>query len=227
MNTTIRLLIVAMLVGLLAASTYVFPAWLSPKRIELPDWSVSAVPDQLETESGLWRGAEVEVAPDVMEWLLRDADDTVDWEYADEKNNVVSLHMAFFSKLDDGIRHSPFNCYRGQGWRELDRRRLMLAVSDKASIPVSLSTWEREGEKVMVMYWYQLDEYILFNRWELGVARWKLRNKETWPAMVKVLLQTSAADPDKGREQIQTVARKAYEWLNQPAHRASSARPNG
>ena len=175
---------------------------------------------------GSWQGAEVEVDPKVRDWLLRDADAVVDRAYGDDQNHVVSLHAAFFSDLDVGVLHSPIACYRGNGWREVGRTRLMLHVSDETSIPVSLSTWERQGEQVLVMYWYQLDKQILFNRWDLFRARVKMRGKETWPALVKVLLQTSASDADKARERIQTIARSAYQWINQPAHQPSPGGPS-
>lgn len=223
MNTTTRLIIVAILVGLLAGSTYVLPNSLKPKSIELPTtWDLAEMPLQF----GSWQGAEVEVDPKVRDWLLLDADTVVHRAYGDDRNHVVSLHAALFSDLDAGVLHSPINCYRGNGWRELGRTRLMLHVSDETSIPVSLTTWEREGERVLVMYWYQLDEHILFNRWDLLWARVDMRGKETWPPLVKVLLQTPAADADKARERIQAIARSAYQWINQPAHQPTPGSPN-
>jgi EpsI family protein len=222
-NTTVRLFIVVSLVGLVATSTYVFPAWLKPKEIRLPDWDLSTFPLQFDS----WQGAQVELDEKIMERILRDAEDAVDRAYADDANQAVSLHVALFRDLDRGIIHSPYNCYRGAGWTRIDDTQLMLRVSEESSIPVSLTTWELQGKRVMVMYWYQLDEHILFDRLDLGMARWKMRNKETWPAMVKVLLQTSAADPDKGKERIQIIAQRAYQWLNRPAPQPGSGTRNG
>jgi EpsI family protein len=221
-NTTVRLVIVAVLVGLLATLAYAFPRWLSPE-IRPPDRDITEIPRQF----GSWQDVEVdEMDPKIKEILLRDADVIEDRHYADEKNNIVSLHMAVFTKLDDGIRHSPFNCYRGQGWRELNRADVMLPVSDK-SIRVSLTTWERDGQRVMVMYWYQFGEHILFDRLDLGKARLKMRGKKTWPAMVKVLLQTSASDQVLAKRRIEDIAGMAYEWLNQPVDEPNSGSPAG
>lgn len=217
-NMTTRLAIVAILVVLLSTLSYVMPKWLQAKDIRLPEWDLHEIP--LEFES--WQRAEVKLDPKIKEKILIDADIIADRAYRDEESHVVSLHVALFRDLDAGVFHSPINCYRGGGWKEFDRTSLSLRVSDKTSIPVNLSTWEQGGEKIFVMYWYQLDEHILFSRWDLPWTRWKMRGKKTWPALVKVLLQTRAADPEGAKERIQTVARFAYQWLNQPGRQPSS-----
>jgi EpsI family protein len=222
MNTTTRLLIVVILVGLLATSSYVVPKCLKPKSVQLPDRNLADLPYQF----GSWQGAESEVDPEVNKVLRLDADAVLDRAYEDDQNHVVSLHVALFSDLDAGIRHSPINCYRGNGWREVDRTTLTLNVSDESSIPVSLTTWEREGDRVLVMYWYQLGDHILFNRWDLFWARVDMRGKETWPALVKVLLQTRATDGEKAKERIKVIARTVYQWINEPGRSPGEARSN-
>jgi EpsI family protein len=221
-NTTTRIFIVVIFVGLLATSSYVLPQWLKPKRVQTPEWNLAAMPLQF----GSWQQAEVEVDPEVRDKILLDADAVVDRAYRDNQNHVVSLHAALFSDLDTGVRHSPINCYRGNGWREVDRKNVDLVLPDQSSIPVCLTTWEREGQRVLVMYWYQLDEYILFGRWDLFWTRLAMQGKETWPAMVKVLLQTRADDKDEAERRIQTIAVDAYQWINQPGHRASLSSPD-
>ena len=60
MNTTTRLIIVAILVGLLAGSTYILPNSLKPKSVELPTtWDLTDMPLQF----GSWQGTEVEPDP--------------------------------------------------------------------------------------------------------------------------------------------------------------------
>ena len=219
-NTAIRVLILAILVGLLAASMYVMPQWLQPKSVQLPKWD----PADMPLEFGSWQGAEVESDPEVQKRLLLDADAVVDRAYRDNDGNVVSVHAAFFRDLDAGVLHRPSNCYLGAGYRQERSERLALSLPDGSSIPVDLTTWEKEGKRVLVMYWYQLDEHILFDRGDLFWTRLKMRSKDTWPAMVKVLLQGSADDPDKDGERIQKVAGEVYQWINEP-HQPSSAGP--
>lgn len=221
MNTTTRLCIAAILVVLLAASSYLLPELLKPKNVVLPGWNLADMPRQF----GSWQSAKVEVNPEIEEQILRDADAVVNRAYVDDADHIVSVHVALFRDLDAGVLHSPINCYRGNGWREVSREQVKLRGPEESSIPVSLSTWEREGGRVLVMYWYQLDEHILFDRLGLGLARVEMRNKETWPALVKVLLQTSAADPEAARERIDAIARETHQWINQGDHQPTSGGP--
>jgi len=218
-NTTTRVFVVATIVVLVSASTYVMPQWLKAKNVQLPAWDVRDMPRQFDQ----WQGVDGELDPEITRRL--DADAWLDRVYRNDENRIVSLHVALFRDLDSGVRHSPINCYRGNGWREVGRESVELALPDGSSIPVSLGTWEREGERILVMYWYQLDRQILFDRVGLGLARWEIRSQQDWPPLIKVLLQTSAADTDVARKRIQFIAAKAYEWINQPSHRASSAAP--
>jgi EpsI family protein len=215
----IRLLVVAILVGLLAASTHVVPEKLKPKSVQLPDWDLADMPLEL----GQWQGVEGDLDPEVTRAL--DAEAWVDREYRDEEDHAVSVHVALFTSLDDGVRHNPSNCYRGNGWRETERERLMLHFPDHPSIPVSLGTWTREGEQVLVMYWFQLSTHVIFDRWDLWLARLDLLDQDVWPAMVKVLLQADATEGRAARERIEAVARGVYEWINQQDHQTGSRSP--
>lgn len=219
-NTTTRVFVVAMFVVLLSASTYVMPQWLKAKNIQLPEWNLRDMPLQFDQ----WQGVSGELDPEITGRL--GADVWLDRVYRDDQNRIVSLHVALFRDLDGGVFHSPINCYRSAGWRELGQAEVELPIPGKPSIPVSLGTWEREGERILVMYWYQLDQQILFDRVGLGLARWKMRSEQNWPPLIKVLLQTSAADTEDAKKQIQFIAAKAYEWINQPSHQASSAAPD-
>ena len=80
--------------------------------------------------------------------------------------------------------------------RSSQESRENLRVSDDLTIPVSLTTWEREGEKVMVVYWYQFGEHVLFGRWDLGAkVRWSLRGQ----AEMAGADQSDDADPATDR----------------------------
>jgi hypothetical protein len=46
-------------------------------------------------------------------------------------------------------------------------------------------------------------------------AVWKLRGRKTWPPMVKVMLQTSAADADQAKELLKSLAVPAKAWVDQ------------
>ena len=103
------------------------------------------------------------------------------------------MYGAMFSNPRGGVYHTPINCYRSTGWQDTSETREDLEVSDDLTIPVSLSTWEQKGERVLVVYWYQIGEHVLFDRWDLGMKiRWSLRGRPKWPALIKVMLSIPA-----------------------------------
>jgi EpsI family protein len=128
-----------------------------------------------------------------------------------------------FKSPEAGVYHSPLNCYRSQGWQLMKETRENLPISDGLIVPVSLTTWEREGERVMVVYWYQIGEHVLFGRWDLGwKVRWSLRGRPKWPALVKVMLQMSAPEVEDAKTTILGFAEQVAKWENQPERRKDS-----
>ena len=215
-------LVVLVVLVVLLVLTYAFPRSLRPV-FRPPDRDITEMPRQF----GSWQEAEVEVDPEQEGLLIYDADVIVDRVYADKKNNVVSLHMAVFTKFDAGIhRRRPLNGYAARGWTLLSDDSVMLPVSGK-SIKVSLTTLERDGRTVMVVYWYQFGEHILLNGLDLRKARSEMWGRETWPTMVGVLLQTSASDQVLAKKRIKEVAGMAYEWLDHPGDEPNSGGPAG
>jgi EpsI family protein len=220
-NTATRLFIVALLVALLSGLTYVVPAWLSPKSVEPPARDFAKMPLQF----GPWRGEEVQLDPDI--FIATDATFVVERRYRDDENQIVSLHTALYDDPDRGVYHSPMNCYQSAGWEKVDDTPLQLQVGEGSSIRVSLTTWKLKGERVLVMYWYQLGEYILYDRYDLGSVRWRMAGQKTWPTLVKVLLQTPATNPEnEAKDRIESFAKYVYQWMNEPAPQPESGSPN-
>ena len=61
---------------------------------------------------------------------------------------------------------------------------------------------------------------MLFGRWDLGLkVRWSLRGQPKWPALIKVMLQISAPEPEDAKTAILGFAEQVAKWENQPAHR--------
>ncbi|MGA2030840.1 MAG: exosortase C-terminal domain/associated protein EpsI, partial [Thermoguttaceae bacterium] len=135
--------------------------------------------------------------------------------YQDSNGHAISMHLALFDDPDRGVYHSPTNCYRAQGWARLGGRDVSLQVPGRPTIQVRLSTWQREGDKILVLYWYELGENVLFERIDMGAVRWKMRGRATWPPMVKVLLQTSAAEAGLAQSQLLQIAAQIRQWVGQ------------
>jgi len=216
-NTTLRLWIVVALVLAAYGVSFLVKAGAATPEVQLPDWTFREMPKQFSSQSEIWRGEDAEMDPKVTAAI--GAHSVVDRMYRDEKGYAVSMHTAIFANPAEGALHSPVNCYRGAGWAKITEMSAEIQVNDERSVPVNISTWERNGERVMVVYWYQIGEHVLFGRFDLGKVRWAMRGQPVWPAMVKVLLQTSAeGDLDDAKTRILDLAEQIGRWINQPSH---------
>jgi EpsI family protein len=214
MNTTAtRLYVVAaIIVGAYGVSRLLQIA-TEPPEAELPGWTFNEMPLQL----GKWRGENTKLDPEIA--AATGAATIVDRAYRDEQRIAVSLHTAVFEDPAIGINHSPLNCYRRNGWNKTDDTRENVEISQGSTLPVAMTAWEKEGEKVMVVYWYQLGEQVLYDRFELGSIRWKMRGQPKWPALIKVMIQIPVTDPDDSKALVLGFAEHVAKWLNQPAHK--------
>jgi EpsI family protein len=213
-GTAVRLLVVALLIPVIYGGAGLVRAALEPPGVDMPDWTFRELPVQL----GAWRGEEATLDPEIAK--ATGATVIVDRAYRDDLGHVVSLHTAMFDDPKGGVYHSPLNCYRSAGWTKLSETRSYLQVSDELSLPVSVSNWERENQKVWVVYWYQLGEHVLFGRFDLGVkVRWSLAGKPKWPALIKVMLTIPAIEGEKPQSTILALAEETAKWENKSEHR--------
>jgi formylglycine-generating enzyme required for sulfatase activity len=75
-----------------------------------------------------------------------------------------------------------------------------------------LLVFERQGNRILVMCWYQMGNELFFNRAGLGTTRMAFRGEKVWPAAVKVLLQTTASDVRQAQDGLADFATRVYEW---------------
>jgi EpsI family protein len=213
-STAVRVYIVAALIPLTYGGARLVRAALEPPGSVLPNWTFRELPLQI----GKWRGESVKLDPQIA--LATGAQVIVDRAYRDDAGHVVSVHTAMFDDPANGVIHSPLVCYLAAGWEKLGESRSKLQISDNLTIPVNVSKWAHEGDKVLVVYWYQLGEHVLFGRWDLGVkVRWSLAGKPKWPALIKVMLQIPATEGEDPKSTVLSFAEEIAKWENQPKHR--------
>jgi len=215
-QTAIRLYLLSAVV----LATFGIAKWekhaLQPPEVQLPSWTFHEMPLQF----GDWRGEDTELDPKITAAVGAAPGRIVDRNYQDRLGHVVSMHTAMFDDPVEGVYHSPLNCYRANGWELKENTREELRLSDDLAIPVSLTTWQREGSRALVVYWYQLGEHVLFGRLDLGIkVRWSLAGKPKWPALVKVMLQIDAADLEEVKATILSFAEQVARWENAPERR--------
>ena len=207
-----RLYVVAAIVVAVYAVSRLVQAEADPPDVEMPNWTFRELPLQL----GDWHGEDFQMDPKIA--VATGAEVIVDRIYRDEQKHTISLHTAMFSNPADGVLHSPLNCYPGNGWTKLSETRDNVQVSGESTIAVSLTTWEKEGDQLMVVYWYQLGNQVLYSRFDLGSIRVKMWDQPKWPALVKVMVQIPIAEPEDTKSIILGFSEQVAQWLNQPEH---------
>jgi EpsI family protein len=224
-GTAVRVGIVAALMPLTYLGANWMQASLKPPGTDMPGWRFQQMPKQI----GVWRGEDTTMDPRVAVRTAAVLDTIIERTYRDSSGHVVAMHAAMFDNPADGVIHSPLLCYRAAGWTGLSEKRGNLQLppeltklSDKLTIPVSISTWENEkdGRKVMVVYWYQLGQHFLFGRWDLGLKiRWSLAGRKKWPVLIKVMMEIPITEGEDARPIILDFAERIAGWTNQDKHR--------
>jgi EpsI family protein len=213
-STAFRVYFVAALLPLTFGGAHLVQTALELPDVDMPDWTFKEMPMQL----GSWQGRDVSLDPKIAN--ATGAKVIVDRAYQDDMGHQVSIHTAMFDNPGEGVLHSPLNCYRSNGWERSELSTSDLQISDTLTIPVSVSVFHKGPERVMVAYWYQLGEHVLFGRWDLGLkVRWALAGKPKWPALIKVMVQIPVSDINDARSALLSFTEQVAKWENLPKHR--------
>ncbi|MGD0817013.1 MAG: hypothetical protein ABR986_01275, partial [Methanomassiliicoccales archaeon] len=65
-----------------------------------------------------------------------------------------------------GFYHNPVLAYRATGWTLRSKTDEALDAGRDRKARVSLSRWERKGERILILYWYQAGMCIVLDRSE-------------------------------------------------------------
>ncbi len=205
-----RLAIVVGILGLVQLVNYQVGAMLQSTDVALPDWSLEELPLQFDG----WKGEASELDPRL--FVRIGADVVADRVYTNRRGHAVSAHTALFTDFNEAIGvHLPARCYRAAGWEQRGGETHTLHVEGLPDVRVEISTWQREGRRVQVLYWYQLGEHALLGRYDLSRAQMALAGYDTWPAMVKVMLETQGDRRQDADMHLLDVARHIRQWLYQ------------
>lgn len=206
-----RLFIVAAMAVVIAIGTYAVRGGMKPRKVDMPAKDFHTMPLQI----GSWQGSDVKDL-DPLIFAAEGAATVVERSYRDGPR-VISLHTAVFENPDTGIYHSPINCYRSKAWQKVKDTKMALNVGGPEPVEVSYTTWEKDGQRVLVLYWFKLGEHFLFDRFEMGAVRWKMRGQQSWPALIKVLMQANVTDqPANDEEALRGFAEEVYKWIHEP-----------
>jgi hypothetical protein len=133
--------------------------------------------------------------------------------YTKEGRNLKFL-LAEYREPSVGLYHNPMNCYTAQGFTQIGGVEWRpLNAANRPEMKVSVSTWYRKSEKVIVAYWYEVGDNTLYERQDLLSTDWKMFGKTKWPVMFKVLLEMPADQEEQAKTELMDVAQAVREWL--------------
>ncbi|MGH9541782.1 MAG: exosortase C-terminal domain/associated protein EpsI [Terriglobales bacterium] len=148
-------------IAAILAATFGLRTWLSaapdvPTRQPLADF-----PGQLQGRGQLWTLVSQErVAPDVLNVLK--ADDYLLRDYRDSQGAEAGFFVAYYRNQKAGdAMHSPKNCLPGAGWEPVMNDRITVADTNGQRAQVNRYLVENEGNRMMVLYWYQAQGRII------------------------------------------------------------------
>ncbi len=223
-NTAIRIGVVAAVVLTAWLACWALNVSLTPPPTDVPQWSFHDLPRHI----GDWRGEPTTLDRKIAEKTGAIEDSIEERLYRDDSGHTIAMHCAMFEDPIPGVYHVPTNCYRAAGWQLNEQYQETVQVSDELTIPVLVTTWEKESERgtqhEIVVYWEQLGEHVLFDRADLGFkVRWSLRGREKWPALLKVMVSMPTNNVDDPKSLILDFAKEIAAWENQPAHHTGVA----
>jgi EpsI family protein len=191
-----------------------FPAWCHQDNDPHKDLAIN-----LPLHLGTWSGQNAELDSKIFD--ATGAKVAQDRHYVDDMGHALFLHMAMWDDPEVGLWHSPLNCYTCAGWQQQEAGKKTLAIEQSPAPEVYCIRWDRDGAKSTIVYWYQLGDMILYDKLDLGMARYTMRGHPTWPPLIKVLIHVEG-DSEEDRERALNFAGAVYFWLNQPSHKTGS-----
>lgn len=209
-GTIIRLVIIAVvLAAIYAGSIWAERAGGWAKEIVLPQRSVTELPMQLDG----WTGEPMEM--DARLFRATHAEEVVSRLYRNKADKHVTVHGAVFGTAPRNLPHPPTICYPASGWTTIKSDgELVLNEADGEPITVRTLTFDMEGSRILVAFWYQFGDHVIVNNPGLRSARVALRDSgvEAWPALVKVMLQTPIRKPERAEARMKEFASLVHTW---------------
>jgi len=199
-------ILVAVQLGFLYVGHLAHPTVIEPQR------PIEDFPMVVSTSAmGTWEGKNAKL--DDRSFNESEVDVAVSRIYSKEGRNIKFL-LAEYKSPRSGLYHNPMNCYHTQGFTLIgSEERQPLKAANRPATEVSVSTWMRNNEKVIVAYWYEVGDNTMYERQDLLNTQWAMFGKTKWPVMFKVLLEMPGDEADQSKTELLDMAQFIREWL--------------
>jgi EpsI family protein len=171
------------LAGQIAVSRATF---LNERTLGTPE--LARVPSQISHWSAF---GEQTLEPEVAAYLR--PDDYISRSYQEAPGSrSIDLFVAYFKSLQNSQGpHSPRNCLPGSGWLPQFLKVVNLPIpAESAGIPVNEYLLEKNGEQILVVYWYQNDRRVWAEEFEekLYLLRDLVRYRRSDVSLVRIVV---------------------------------------
>jgi hypothetical protein len=154
-----------------------------------------------------WTGKVTELDPRI--FVVIGAEEQINRLYMNPDGAAIAVHCATWTSPNPGTPHGPDDCYSRAGWKLLQSRTMTLPGRPDA--PIAEREYERSGERVVVIFWYQMDDRTYVDRVGERTVRRAHWGQREWPPLTKVLLQTDLTDFAEPR--LLEIAPRIYEFV--------------
>lgn len=177
-----------------------------PTSIREPAMKIADLPLRI----GGWTGKNAPIDPRLSAAIR--AHSVVDRIYQDDTKATLVIELAVFSGNEIELPHMPQSCYSNVGFTMKQQKDVQLKRSDGPPRQARILSFEQENQRIHVMYWYQLGEANLLDYNGLRRERSRLFGEKTWPPLVKVMIQSSLADPVQAEDQLVSFGESILSW---------------
>jgi len=180
--------------------------WAIRQELALTPASLSGVSlREWPLRLGSWRGERTSLSAEVVRHSGADAMGT--WLYQNQLGEQVVVHAGIWRKYETSLPHPPELCYAGSGYRLLESGEIAIPAPQRTPAHGMLYRFERHGQPLMVLAWYQFGDETILNRDELRGLMQRVRvGSGVLPPAVKVMLQCRAEDPARAEQRLLDIA---------------------
>jgi len=209
-NLMTKIVIAAVALVALAAGTIYLQFKIGMNRdIELPKKTL----DELPMQFGSWKGEIQPIDEEIFKAI--EGCEATDRTYTNPTGESATLHAAVFDTLWLSVPHPPLVCYPSAGWITQTTKEVELKGPDGQPATVRVITFDKHGRRTMVMHWYQSGDAVFYDDAGLLRSKKRYRTRKTWPALIKVLLQTDATNTQQAQQRLTKFASQVYDWTSQ------------
>ena len=181
-----------------------------PTQASIPAGDFHEVPLQL----GTWSGEDARLDPGLAN--LGGSYATVNRIYRSPAGAEIIFYAALFDQVEIPVSpHPPEACYTASGHRIVTSRDLHISAGKESAFLARILTLERDGSSPSVLFWYQIPGVTYLDGRAQRRLFWTYRGQTTWPAVVKVMLESRNPNADKAADELKDLAGHTYQWVKQ------------